>query len=210
MHVLPHLPYEYDALEPVIDTLTMQIHHTRHHQTYIDKLNAWLSAYPQYEWLSVTELLTQFDTLPEALKPIVRNHWWGHANHSLFWKIMCSTVDSEQWKVNSKELMGSIDQSFGSFDAFVEQFTTAAVNQFGSGRCRLVKSWEWSVKSWKELSIIATANQDSPLMQGLVPLLGLDVREHAYYLKYQNKRADYIKLWFSIVNWKEVEKQLVS
>lgn len=204
MHSLPHLPYEYDALEPIIDTQTMQIHHTRHHQTYIDKLNTWLSAYPNYEWLSVTELLAQFDSLPQALQPIVRNHGGGHANHSLFWKIMCNQVESEQSKVESTQIMEALNTVFWSFDAFIEQFTTAALNQFGSGWARLVKNSQWT------LSIIATANQDSPWMQGLIPLLGLDVREHAYYLKYQNKRPDYIKAWFSIVNWKEVEKNFLG
>lgn len=217
MHTLPPLPYDYDALEPIIDTQTMQIHHTRHHQTYIDKLNTWLSAYPQYEWLSVTDLLQQFDTLPDALKPVVRNHGGGHANHSFFWKIMCPVATSEVYKVESKILMDAISQSFGSFESFVEQFRTAAMNQFGSGRCRLVKShesWvtseEWLLTDSKKLSIMSTANQDNALMQGLLPILWLDVREHAYYLKYQNKRLDYINAWFSVINWKEVEKNLIS
>jgi len=217
MHTLPPLPYDYDALEPIIDTQTMQIHHTRHHQTYIDKLNTWLSAYPQYEWLSVTDLLQQFDTLPDALKPVVRNHGGGHANHSFFWKIMCPVATSEVYKVESKVIMDAISQSFGSFESFVEQFRTAAMNQFGSGRCRLVKgheSWvaseEWLLTDSKKLSIMSTANQDNPLMQGLLPILWLDVREHAYYLKYQNKRLDYINAWFSVINWKEVEKNLIS
>lgn len=213
MYSLPHLPYEYDALEPVIDTQTMQIHHTRHHQTYIDKLNTGLSSYPNYEWLSVTDLLSQFDSLPEALKPVVRNHGGGHANHSLFWKIMCNQVETEKSKVESIQIMEALNTVFWSFDAFVEQFTTAALNQFGSGRCRLVKSSQSSFdKEVKQdrLSIMSTSNQDSPLMQGLTPLLGIDVREHAYYLKYQNKRPDYIKAWFTIVNWKEVEKNFLD
>jgi Fe-Mn family superoxide dismutase len=204
MHTLPHLPYDYNALEPVIDTQTMQIHHTRHHQIYIDKLNNWLSTYPSHEWLSATELLSQFDTLPDILKPVVRNHGWWHANHSLFWKIMCNQSESEQSKVESKKIMEALKTVFWSFENFVEQFTTAALNQFGSGWAWLVKNNEWA------LSIIATSNQDSPLMQWLTPILGLDVREHAYYLKYQNKRPDYIKAWFSIINRKEVEKNLVE
>ncbi len=202
MHTLPHLPYEYDALEPIIDTQTMQIHHTRHHQTYIDKLNIWLSVYPEYEWLSAKDLLLQFDILPETLKPIVRNHAWWHANHSLFWKIMCPLEESKEWKIKSEQLMKVIDETFGSFDNFVEQFISVATNQFGSGRTRLVKEWI-------NLRIVSTANQDSPWMQWLVPLLGIDVREHAYYLKYQNRRIDYIKSWFDIINWNEVQQQLI-
>lgn len=202
MYTLPQLPYDYTALEPLIDAQTMQIHHTRHHQTYIDKLNSGLASYPQYQWLSVEELLRQFDTLPDVLKSVVRNHGGGHANHSLFWTIMCPTDKSEKSKIESIKLMEAINQSFDSFENFVEQFTTAALNQFGSGWARLVKNSQWT------LSIIATANQDSPLMQGLTPLLWLDVREHAYYLTYQNKRADYIKAWLNIVNWNEVEKNL--
>ena len=203
MHTLPHLPYDYDALEPVIDTTTMQIHHTRHHQAYIDKLNVGLSTYPQYKWLSIVELLTQFDTLPEDLQPIVQNHWWWHANHSLFRKTMIRQTESESTKLDSVHLMQAIDSVFGSFDVFVEQFTAAALSRFGSG-------WAWLVKDGQTLSIRTTANQDSPLMQGKIPLLGLDVWEHAYYLRYQNKRADYIAAWFSIVNWKQVEKNYLA
>lgn len=202
MYTLPQLPYSYDALEPVIDAQTMEIHHTRHHQTYIDKLNAGLTSYPQYHWLSVEELLVQFDTLPDSLKPVVRNHGGGHANHSLFWTIMCTQVESEKYKAESTKLMEAIAAAFGSFESFVEQFTTASTNQFGSG-------WAWLVQNSEgNLQVISTSNQDSPLLQWLTPLMGIDVREHAYYLTYQNKRADYIRAWLSIVNWREVEENL--
>lgn len=201
MHTLPHLPYNYDALEPVIDTQTMQIHHTRHHQWYIDKLNIGLSVYPQYEWLSVIELLQQFDTLPEELKPIVRNHGGGHANHSLFWKILCPLEQSTSSTTTANQMREAIDQTFSSFDHFVEKMLSAWVWHFGSG-------WVWLVynPTLQTLEVMTTSNQDSPYIFWLVPVLGIDLREHAYYLHYQNKRADYIQACMSIINWEQVQK----
>ena len=204
MYTLPQLPYDYTALEPLIDAQTMQIHHTRHHQTYIDKLNAGLASYPQYQWLSVEELLKQFDTLPDVLKPVVRNHGGGHANHSLFWIIMCPIAESEKSKAESTKLMEEINQSFGSFESFEEQLSMAALNQFGSG-------WAWLVQNSEGgLQIISTSNQDSPLLQWLTPLMGIDVREHAYYLTYQNKRADYINDRWHVVDWTKVAERFGS
>lgn len=192
---LPPLPYSYDALEPIIDRETMQIHHTKHHQAYLDKLNAWLDSYPHYEWVSVSELLRTLDTLPDALQPIVRNHGGGHSNHSLFWKTLRSPRENNQ---PHGALLEALTTHFGSFGQFQEAFTNVALNHFGSG-------WAWLVKTTDNtLMVLSTANQDNPLMQGHTPLLGLDVWEHAYYLKYQNKRADYIQARWSLINWDEV------
>jgi len=198
MHTLPQLPYSYDALEPIIDTQTMQIHHMKHHQTYIDKLNAWLSTHPQYEWWSAQELLEKIKELPDSLQGIVRNHAWWHANHSLFWTIMRSSTENNMPSTDSS-LYQAIVENFWSFDSFKDQFSSDWVAHFGSG-------WVWLVKDWTKLSIITTSNQDSPLMNWKTPLLGLDLWEHAYYLHYQNKRADYISARWSLVNWDEVEK----
>ena len=200
MHTLPQLPYSYDALEPIIDTQTMQIHHMRHHQTYIDKLNAGLSTHPQYEWRSAQELLEKIKELPDSLQSIVRNHAWWHANHSLFWKIMRSSTENNMPSTNSL-LYQAIIENFSSFESFQTLFNDKAVAHFGSG-------WCWLVKSSDNLEIITTPNQDSPLMNWQQPLLGLDLWEHAYYLHYQNKRADYISARWSLVNWDEVEKNL--
>lgn len=200
MHTLPNLPYSYDALEPIIDAQTMQIHHTKHHQTYIDKLNAWLSAHPTYESWSVVELLNKINELPDSLQGIVRNHAGGHANHSLFWKIMRPASENNQPNL-SWSLGQAITNQFGSFESFKDQFSTVAVNHFWSG-------WAWLVQNGDTLEIMSTSNQDSPLMQNKMPLLWLDIWEHAYYLHYQNKRADYIASRWSLVNWDEVEKNM--
>lgn len=193
---LPELPYAYDALEPVIDRETMQIHHTKHHQTYIDKLNAWLQPHPSYESWSVSNLLQKIEELPTDLQPIVKNHGGGHANHSLFWKIMRKPQENN---LPVGTLAQAIDAQFWSFATFKDKFTTAATNQFGSW-------WAWLVQSGDNLEIISTPNQDSPLMNWKTPLLWLDVWEHAYYLQYQNKRAAYIDARWSLVNWEKVNE----
>jgi Fe-Mn family superoxide dismutase len=194
MHTLPALPYAYDALEPHIDAKTMEIHHTKHHQAYIDKLNA---AIKDTEWADtdVEELLRNFAKVPEDKKTPVKNHGGGHANHSLFWTIL-----SPEGGEPSGELKKAIEDAFGGWDAFKEKFNAAATNQFGSG-------WAWLVVDGGKLDVIAKPNQDSPLMDGKTPILSLDVWEHAYYLKYQNKRPDYIAAFWNVVNWKEVERR---
>lgn len=193
-HSLPKLPYSYSALEPHIDARTMEIHHTKHHQTYVDKLNAALEKYPKLAAKPAETLLTDFSSVPEDIKTAVRNHGGGHANHSFFWQIM-----SPDGGKPSPAFLKAIESSFGSLDSFKEQFTAAAVNRFGSG-------WAWLVIDNGTLQITSTANQDSPLMDGKTPLIGLDVWEHAYYLKHQSKRADYIAAWWHVVNWKHASK----
>lgn len=195
MYTLPTLPYEYAALEPHIDAKTMEIHYTKHHQTYVDKLNAATEKYPELQAMSVEDLLKNMTKVPAEIKTAVQNHGGGHANHSLWWTILGpnSAVKPEG------ALASQIDQTFTSFDKFAEEFNTAATNRFGSG-------WAWLVVSKdKKLQVISTANQDSPLMEGHTPVLGLDVWEHAYYLNYQNRRPDYIKAFWNVVNWAEVQ-----
>ena len=197
MFTLPKLPYSYTALEPLIDAKTMEIHHTKHHQTYIDKLNTALEKYPELQAKSVEELLRDFAALPAEVKTAVQNHGGGHANHSLFWTILTPDSKGEP----EAKLLTSIAQTFGSFEAFKSQFSDAAINRFGSG-------WAWLVvKADKTLEVRSTANQDSPLMDGVTPILGLDVWEHAYYLNYQNRRPDYITSFWGIVDWVEVERR---
>lgn len=212
MHTLPSLPYAYEALEPVIDTQTMQIHHNKHHQAYIDNLNKAITDTADAE-TPLEELFNKISSLPA----VVRNNAGGHWNHSFFWSIMTNTVQSAELKVQSTILMHAIDESFGSYDNFVAEFTKAALSRFGSGWAWLIKEWKnESMKEWEtiKLSIISTPNQDNPLMDiaetKWTPLLGIDVREHAYYLKYQNKRADYIATWMTVVNWAEVERKYSS
>lgn len=196
MHVLPTLPYEYSALEPAIDAKTMEIHHTKHHQAYIDKLNAALESHPDLQKKSVEELLRDFDSVPEAIKTPVRNHGGGHANHSLFWTILGPSSPGGP----QGALAEAIEKKFGSFANFKKEFEAAATGQFGSG-------WGWLVVSKGELELLALPNQDSPLLQGKTPILGVDVWEHAYYLKYQNKRPDYVAAIWEVVNWGEVERR---
>ncbi len=197
MYTLPNLPYEYDALEPVIDAETMKLHHTKHHQTYIDKLNVALESHPDLAAKTVEELISNLEAIPEAIRMAVRNHGGGHANHSLFWTLM-APVGSANYEGTSATKL--IDENFGSLDEFKKQFSEQALSIFGSG-------WVWLVKGPDgQIAITKTSNQDSPLSTGAKPLLGLDVWEHAYYLKYQNRRADYLTAWFTIINWTRVSE----
>ncbi|MFO8030342.1 MAG: superoxide dismutase [Cyclonatronaceae bacterium] len=192
---LPDLPYDYDALEPHIDAKTMEIHHTKHHQTYVNKANDALNGHPMAD-RPVEEVLKNIDSLNEDIRQAVINNAGGHANHSLFWEIMSPDGGGEP----KGSVAEAIDKTFGSFDAFKEKFTNAATSRFGSG-------WAWLVVNKnRELEVISTPNQDSPLMKGMVPILGLDVWEHAYYLNYQNRRPDYIKAFWNVVNWDKVEE----
>jgi len=192
---LPELPYAYDALEPTIDKETMNIHHTKHHNTYVTKLNDALEGQAELQAKSVEDLISNLDAVPESARTAVRNNGGGHANHSLFWKLLSPNGGGEP----TGELAEKINAKFGSFDKFKEEFATAAAGRFGSG-------WAWLVLNNGELEVMSTPNQDSPLMEGKTPLLGLDVWEHAYYLNYQNKRPDYISAFWNVVNWDEVTK----
>jgi Fe-Mn family superoxide dismutase len=193
---LPALPYAYDALEPHIDARTMEIHHTKHHQTYVDKLNAALEGSGQAEYESVDDLMRNFDKVPDAIKAPVRNHGGGHANHSMFWKIMGPGGGGDA----TGDVAAAINDAFGDFNAFKEKFNAAAANHFGSG-------WAWLVLDGGKLNIISLPNQNSPLAEGKEPVMGLDVWEHAYYLKYQNKRPDYINAWWNVVNWDAINQR---
>ncbi len=193
---LPDLPYDYSALEPHIDAKTMEIHHTKHHQTYVDKLNAAIEGKDNLQYDHVDDLLKNFDAVPQDVKGAVRNHGGGHSNHTLFWSIMGPDAGGEP----SGEVASAIDDSFGSFKEFQEKFNTAATTHFGSG-------WAWLVLDAGKLDVISLPNQDSPLMNGKVPILGLDVWEHAYYLKYQNRRPEYLKAWWNVVNWSKVAER---
>lgn len=193
---LPQLPYAYDALEPHIDKETMNIHHTKHHNTYVTNLNNAVAGKADLESKSVEELIANLDALPEDIKTAVRNNGGGHANHSLFWQLLSPNGGGNP----TGELAAAIDAKFGSFDAFKEEFTKAATTRFGSG-------WAWLSVANGELEVSSTANQDSPIMEGKTPLLGLDVWEHAYYLNYQNRRPDYIGSFWNVVNWDEVSKR---
>ncbi|QKF98091.1 superoxide dismutase [Aeromonas hydrophila] len=199
-HTLPALAYAYDALEPHIDALTMEIHHSRHHQTYINNLNAALADHPELAALPVEALLARFDSLPVQLQGAVRNHGGGHANHSLFWRVMSPQGGGEP----AGELAAAIQRDLDGFEAFKQAFTQAALSRFGSG-------WAWLVVDGSgKLQVVSSANQDSPLQDGLVPILGLDVWEHAYYLKYQNKRPDYIAAFYKVIDWNEVARRYVA
>ncbi|MCE9683572.1 superoxide dismutase [Halomonas alkalisoli] len=195
-HTLPELPYAYDALEPYIDAMTMEIHHSRHHKTYVDKLNAALEG-TGLEDMPVDELLANIDRVPEQKRQEVINNGGGHSNHSKFWQMMAPTGGGQP----QGRVAQAIDSELGGFDAFKEAFTKAALGRFGSG-------WAWlSVTPEKKLVVENTLNQDSPHMHGNTPVLGLDVWEHAYYLKYQNKRPDYVEAFFNVVNWEDVERR---
>ena len=196
---LPNLPYGFDALEPHIDTATMQIHHGKHHQAYVNNLNAAIEKAPELAGKSLDELMRGINDVPEAVRTAVRNNGGGHWNHSMFWKWMAPNAGGQPGGAVAK----AIDSSFGGFDKFKEQWAAAGAGRFGSG-------WVWLVNDGGKLSIASTPNQDNPLMEGKSAILGLDVWEHAYYLRYQNKRPDYISAWFNVVNWDAVEESLGS
>jgi Fe-Mn family superoxide dismutase len=195
---LPDLPYPFNALEPHIDAKTMEIHHDKHHATYVTKLNAALEKAPSFQGKPIEEILKSLDSVPADVRGAVRNHGGGHLNHSLFWKLLSPKGGGKP----TGALSNAIEKSFGGFDAFKEQFVNAATNLFGSG-------WAWlSADAAGKLSVVGLPNQDSPVSQGLKPLLGLDVWEHAYYLKYQNRRPDYITAFWNIVSWEQVAANL--
>jgi Fe-Mn family superoxide dismutase len=192
---LPDLPYDYKALEPHIDAQTMEIHHTKHHQTYIDKVNAALEG-TDFADKPIEEVIKNLDKIPSDKRTAVRNNGGGHINHSLFWTVMGPNGGGEP----SGGVADAISDKFGSLKEFQEKFTEAAINRFGSG-------WAWLVLDGGNVDVISTPNQDSPLTDGKTPILGLDVWEHAYYLKYQNKRPDYVEAWWNVVNWDEVNRR---
>jgi len=197
---LPSLPYPFDALEPSIDKMTMEVHHGKHHNAYVTNLNKALESAPNLASKSVEELLAANCALvPESIRTAVRNNGGGHINHSMFWQIMGPKAGGQP----SGKLADAIKSAFGSFDTFKEKFSAAAMGRFGSG-------WAWLVSQGGKLDIYSTANQDSPVMEGKYPVMGLDVWEHAYYLKYQNRRNEYIAAWWSVVNWAEIEKRFAS
>jgi superoxide dismutase, Fe-Mn family len=196
---LPPLPYDFAALEPHIDARTMEIHHGKHHQTYVNNLNAAIEKAPELAKKSLDDLLRNVSTLPEAVRAPIRNNGGGHWNHSMFWQIMAAKAGGEP----GGKLGQAITSTFGDFAKFREQFSAAGVGRFGSG-------WAWLINTGGKLSIISTPNQDSPLMEGQKAIMGLDVWEHAYYLKYQNRRPDYIQAWWNVVNWKEIESRYAS
>jgi Fe-Mn family superoxide dismutase len=193
---LPPLPYDFAALEPHIDAKTMEIHHGKHHQTYVNNLNAAIEKAPDLAKKSLDDLMRSVNTVPESVRTAVRNNGGGHWNHSMFWQIMGPKAGGEP----GGNLGNAIRSAFGDFAKFREQFSAAGVGRFGSG-------WAWLINSGGKLSITSTPNQDNPLMEGQRAIMGLDVWEHAYYLKYQNRRPDYITAWWNVVNWKEVEKR---
>jgi superoxide dismutase, Fe-Mn family len=195
-HTLPPLPYDFGALEPHIDAQTMQIHHDKHHQAYVNNLNAALDKHPELQKKSLEELLRGMNSVPEDIRTAVRNNAGGHHNHSLFWTIMKKGGGGEP----TGPLGDAVKKTFGDFAKFKEQVSNAGATRFGSG-------WAWLCLVGGRLEVSSTANQDSPVMDGKVPILGLDVWEHAYYLKYQNRRPDYIAAWWSVVNWSEVARR---
>ena len=199
---LPPLPYSVDALEPYIDAQTMTIHHDKHHQAYVTNLNGAIEKHPELASKPLEELLMDLNSVPEDIRTVVRNHGGGAWNHSMFWEIM----GPKKGGTPSSELARAVDSAFGSFDAFKAEFEKAANGRFGSG-------WAWLIRKGSALSILSTPNQDNPLMDGVASrdiLLGLDVWEHAYYLKYQNRRPDYIGAWWNVVNWKAVSERYGS
>ncbi len=199
-HQLPPLPYAYNALEPYIDQQTMEIHHDRHHAAYVNNLNAALKDYPELQVKSLEELLRNLDTLPEAIRTAVRNNGGGHANHTLFWDVMSPNGGGEP----CGELAQAIEKAFGSTAQFNEEFAKAAATRFGSG-------WAWLVLDQAgNLAILSTANQDTPVSDNKIPILALDVWEHAYYLKYQNKRPDYIAAWWNVVDWEKADARYLA
>ncbi len=198
-HTLPPLPYDYAALEPHIDEQTMRIHHDKHHAGYVNNLNAALADHAGLAEKSVEELIGDLTSVPESIRGAVRNNGGGHANHTLFWEVMAPGGASAP----EGALAGAIDTAFGSLDAFKDAFTKAGMTRFGSG-------WAWLVRTDSGVAVQSTPNQDSPLMEGHLPILGCDVWEHAYYLKYQNRRADYLAAFWNLVNWTEVARRYAA
>ena len=199
-YTLPNLPYAHDALEPYIDKMTMEIHHGKHHGAYVTNLNKALESAPNLASSGVEELLANnCAAVPESIRTAVRNNGGGHVNHSMFWQIMGPKAGGQP----GGKLAEAIHSTFGGFDSFKEKFGAAAMGRFGSG-------WAWLVKAGGKLDIYSTANQDSPVMEGKVPVMGLDVWEHAYYLKYQNRRVEYVAAWWNVVNWAEVETRFLK
>jgi superoxide dismutase, Fe-Mn family len=196
-HTLPALPYPTDALEPHIDKMTMEIHHGKHHNAYVTNLNAAIEKAPELASKSLEDLVKGINSVPEAVRTAVRNNGGGHLNHSMFWQIMAPKAGGPP----TGAIADAINSSFGSFDKFKEQLKAAAVGRFGSG-------WAWVVDQGGKLVIESTPNQDNPMMDGKKPVFGIDVWEHAYYLKYQNRRPDYIDAWWNVVNWTEINKRL--
>jgi Fe-Mn family superoxide dismutase len=191
-HQLPSLPYPHDALEPYIDRMTMEIHHGKHHGGYVNNLNKALENHPEFQKWTVVQLLAELNRLPEAIRTAVRNNGGGHLNHSMFWKLMKKGGGGEP----TGALAEAINKAFGSFQEFRTRFTAAALGRFGSG-------WAWLMLKNGQLVVDSTANQDNPVMDGAKPILGLDVWEHAYYLKYQNRRNEYVEAWWNVVNWEQ-------
>ncbi len=198
-HQLPPLPYGFNALEPHVDAQTMQVHHGKHHQAYVNNLNAALEKHPELQAKSVEDLLKDLNSIPEDIRTAVRNNGGGHVNHTMFWQIM----GPDGGGAPSGAIADAITSTFGSFDALKEQMNKAGVGRFGSG-------WVWLSESGGKLVIESTANQDNPLMEGKKPIFGIDVWEHAYYLKYQNRRPDYLTAWWNVINWAEVNKRLAK
>jgi len=197
MHQLPPLTYDYASLEPHIDEMTMRIHHTKHHATYVNNLNAALEKHPELQNKSTEELLREITALPESVRTAIRNNGGGHVNHTMFWAIMAPGGGGEP----TGAIADAIRSTFGTYQAFKDEMNKAGLGRFGSG-------WAWLVSKDGQLRIESTANQDSPIMEGKWPVLGVDVWEHAYYLKYQNRRADYLAAWWNVINWAEVNKRL--
>ncbi|NJO39398.1 MAG: superoxide dismutase [Cyanobacteria bacterium CRU_2_1] len=197
---LPPLPYNYDALEPYIDAETMMVHHDRHHATYVDRLNEAIQQNPDLQGVSVVTMLQDLNRVPEAIRTAIRNNGGGHLNHTMFWQIMAPNAGGQP----TGALAEAINSTFGNFDTFKQQFNQAGSSRFGSG-------WVWLVlNSQGQLQIVSTANQDSPIMDGLYPVMGNDVWEHAYYLKYQNRRVEYLDNWWNVVNWTEVDRRFTQ
>jgi len=204
VHTLPTLDYSFDALEPWIDTATMEIHYSKHHQAYIDNLNKALVDFPAEAEKPIEKLLSNLEAVPEKIRTAVRNHGGGHYNHSLFWKVMTGDTKLRIYEDKNLRIIEEINKIFGDMEKFQAQFSAAAMGRFGSG-------WAWLVVDGSgQLSVASTANQDTPLSEGKKPLFGLDVWEHAYYLKYQNRRKDYVDAWWNVVNWTEVERQYLT
>ncbi len=198
MFNLPKLPYAYDALEPFIDARTMEIHHTKHHQTYIDKLNKALEKYPKLQKNSAEDLIKNLEVIPEDIRIAVKNHGGGHVNHSFFWQILKKDIEPKG------DILRAINKKFKGIDTFKEQFKDAATTLFGSG-------WAWLVvNSQGELEIMKTPNQDSPITHNMTPILGIDVWEHSYYLKYQNRRQEYVDAFFHVINWDKVNENYLK